>query len=138
MPELVPSQYTPYGRTALFDAISEGIRIGEEDDIGDGENEKVICVIITDGEENCSRDTNKDQIRKFISQYEARGNWAFIYIGKNPERWTKEVGMASKSGIQYNYNEPGLSFKHISTTVTKYRINRFKTKKSVMQRIGFK
>ncbi|CAG2181503.1 unnamed protein product, partial [Oppiella nova] len=94
VPELKPSLYSPCGRTALFDAISEGIHIAEED-ADDIENEKVICVIITDGEENCSKDTTKEQIRRFIAQYEAKGNWAFVYIGKNPERWTKEVGMAS-------------------------------------------
>ena len=137
VPELKSYQYTPCGRTALFDAISEGIRIADEDSEDDNENDRVICVIITDGEENCSKDTTKEQIRKFISQYESRGNWAFVYIGKNPERWTKEVGLASKHGIHYNYNEPKTTFKHISNTVTKYRVKQFK-QKNFLQKIGLK
>ena len=137
VPELKPSTYTPCGRTALFDAITEGMRIAD-DESEQNENERVICVIITDGEENCSRDTTKEQMRKFMSQYESRGNWAFIYIGKDPNRWTKDIGLASSHGISYNYNEPRVTFKHISNTVTKYRVKQFKQKMSFLQKIGLK
>ncbi|XP_054165780.1 uncharacterized protein LOC128963300 [Oppia nitens] len=137
VPDLKPSMYTPCGRTALFDAISEGIYIADED-MDDSENEKVICVIITDGEENCSKDTTKDQVRRLLAQYESKGNWAFVYIGKNPDRWTKEVGMSAAMGISYNYNEPRITFKHISNTVTKYRVSKYKLKKTLFQRFGLK
>ncbi len=123
-----PSNYIPAGKTALFDAISEGIRIADEDK---QENERVICVIMTDGEENSSRETTKEQIRKFISGYESRGDWSFLYVGKNPDRWTKDVGMCSSHGITYNYNEPRITFKHVNYAVTKYRCSKVKQKKNI-------
>jgi len=47
---------------------------------------------MTDGEENSSHETTKDQVKDIITGYEAKGDWTFLYIGENPERWTKEPG----------------------------------------------
>src|SRR5258708_11702059 len=43
--------YSPNGLTALYDAISKGIQIVKSNKT----NDRVIFLIMTDGEENCSR-----------------------------------------------------------------------------------
>lgn len=57
VPHLSTSTYTPGGGTALYDAVAEGVRIAEK---GKKIDERVICVIMTDGEENSSRETTKE------------------------------------------------------------------------------
>src|SRR6266478_5360792 len=48
---LSPKTYTPAGGTALFDAIAEGVRVVDRAKRSD---ERVLCIIVTDGEENAS------------------------------------------------------------------------------------
>ena len=86
---MTSNSYKPGGGTALYDAIAEGVRIADKDK---SEEERVICVIMTDGEENSSRETTKEQVRNIISGYEAKGEWTFLYIGENPEKWTPLLG----------------------------------------------
>ena len=47
--------YTPGGNTALFDAVANMVRLADQAKQPD---EKVVCLIITDGEENSSRETS--------------------------------------------------------------------------------
>lgn len=57
VPPLSTKSYMPGGGTALYDAIAEGVRIGEK---GKKNDERIICVIMTDGEENSSKETTKE------------------------------------------------------------------------------
>jgi uncharacterized protein YegL len=118
VPELTANNYLPGGMTALFDAIAEGVRIAEKDKT---EEERVICVIMTDGEENSSRETTKEQVKEIISGNEAKGDWTFLYIGENPERWTKEAGMSSAHGISYKHNAPKDSYYEANFAVSNFR-----------------
>ncbi|XP_054164100.1 uncharacterized protein LOC128961835 [Oppia nitens] len=90
VPELTETNYTPGGGTALYDAIAEGVRVADNDKTDD---ERVICLIMTDGEENSSRETTKQQVRDIITGHEARGDWSFVYIGEEPDRWTGDMKM---------------------------------------------
>ena len=55
--QLTELDYTPGGSTALFDTIAEVVRFAGKDKT---EEERVICVIMTDGEENSSKETTKE------------------------------------------------------------------------------
>ena len=104
--------------TALYDAIAEGVRLADKDKTPE---ERVIVVIMTDGEENSSRETTKQQVKDIISGYEAKGDWTFLYIGENPERWTKEAGMSSSHGISYDHNQPQQSYHRANFAVSNFR-----------------
>ena len=104
--------------TALYDAIAEGVRLADKDKT---DEERVICVIMTDGEENSSRETTKQQVKDIISGYEAKDDWTFLYIGENPERWTKETGMSTAHGIQYAHNAPQMSYARANFAVSNFR-----------------
>ena len=98
--QLTELDYTPGGGTALYDAIAEGVRLADKDKT---EEERVICVIMTDGEENSSKETTKQQVKDIITGHEAKGNWTFLYIGENPEQWVKDTGMKggrTKGGVR--------------------------------------
>jgi Mg-chelatase subunit ChlD len=106
---LTPETYTPGGNTALFDAIAQAIRLADAETF-----DRAICLIMTDGEENSSRETTKEQVAAIIKEHGARGNWTFAYIGENPERWARETGASVRNTAQYNHGDPQASF-HIAS-----------------------
>ena len=120
MPELSDQNYLPGGMTALYDAIAEGVRIADKDKSVD---ERVICVIMTDGEENSSRETTKEQVKDIISGHEAKGDWTFLYIGENPDRWVKDTGMSAAHGIQYQHNAPRANYQMANIAVSNLRVS---------------
>lgn len=75
--QLSSAQYRPGGATPLYDAIGKGIAklnaLTTDDD-------NVLVTIITDGEENCSREYNLKMINTLISKLKKQ-NWTFTLIG---------------------------------------------------------
>jgi len=131
VPELNSSNYLPGGMTALYDAISEGVRIAEKDKT---EEERVICVIMTDGEENSSRETTKEQVRNIISGCEATGDWTFLYIGENPEQWTRETGISVQNGIDYVRSAPSENFVRVKGAVLDFRTSKQRQRSDLFQK----
>lgn len=76
--------YHPSGCTALYDGVGVAI-----DEIGkvladmpeDQRPEKNLIVIMTDGEENSSREYQPSRIKEMIKHQEDKYNWTFLYIG---------------------------------------------------------
>ena len=94
------SNYRCTGMTALLDAIGTGVRnlndkIGEK--IKSGEATAVV-VIITDGEENASREFGSDKVKSMISELTATGKWTFTFVGANIDA----ISTATKYGINTN------------------------------------
>ncbi|CAG2112985.1 unnamed protein product [Medioppia subpectinata] len=118
VPELTAHNYLPGGMTALYDAIAEGVRLADRDKTND---ERVICVIMTDGEENSSRETTKEQVRHIISGYEAKGDWTFVYIGENPERWSRDAGMSATNAINYDHINTRNNYTNATSAVSQFR-----------------
>jgi uncharacterized protein YegL len=90
--------YRPEGNTALNDAI--GITVRKVD--------KVVTVIMTDGEENSSREWTHDAVRSLIEQKEKEGNWTFVFLGAGLDAWhqgrsygVQLANVAQYSGDQY-------------------------------------
>lgn len=93
--------YNPAGRTALFDAIHLGIELAEEIKRSD---ERVTCILITDGEDNASKqNVSCKTTKKLVKKYDIKADWSFTYIGKPTEYWhrTKPV-----SKVSYESNVP--------------------------------
>ena len=89
--ELTPETYVPGGMTALLDAIAIGVRVADRHDDAD----RTLCIVITDGEENSSRETTLDQAKEIIEAREASGRWTFTYLGAAPKDW---LGMGGAAG----------------------------------------
>ena len=83
---LCPRTYKPGGYTALLDAVGSTIdAIGAklaalpEADRPD----KVIIVVLTDGEENASTEYKLAQIQAKVKEQQEKYNWQFIFMGAN-------------------------------------------------------
>lgn len=102
---LTPETYTPGGMTALFDAIAQAVRLADAETF-----DRAICLVITDGLENSSRETSKEQVVEIIKAHEGKGNWSFVYLGEDPQRWARETGASVRNTAQYQHSDPRASF----------------------------
>ncbi len=57
---------------------------------------RVVMVIITDGQENASREFRKDQIEKMIKEKQEKLDWQFVFLSAD----LAAVGDALASGIR--------------------------------------
>jgi hypothetical protein len=130
-----PFQYelSPRGSTALLDAVGKEItRTGE--DLGalpESERpEKVLFVVVTDGEENASREFNLQAIRQAIKVQREQYNWEFQFIGADEAAWQgQNLGMKSASFNRSDKGQRG-AYKSMSNSLKDYR-------KQQKQGVGF-
>ena len=76
--------YSPGGLTALYDTI--GIAINEAEAHlsylkKEDKPDMVMMVIITDGQENASREYSSHRVKELIEKHEKSEAWQFIYLG---------------------------------------------------------
>ena len=98
----------PRGMTALLDATGKFITdIGEQlsalpEDERPGH---VICLIMTDGMENSSREWSWDAVQRLTKQQQDEWNWKFIFLGANMD--AVEVGgrMGFAAGDSITYDD---------------------------------
>jgi uncharacterized protein YegL len=110
--------YSPGGGTALYDAILDGVNLVEP---RENEVDRVICLIITDGEDYDSRKANASGTGHLIQKKESERKWTFLYIGQNPERWAEKTGMSANNAAKYDFADQGNNFATSTAGVSKIR-----------------
>lgn len=98
VPNLDQSTYVPRGMTALLDAVGKTIEsVGRRLSNTPEENrpQKVIFAILTDGEENSSRQFALAKIKEMITHQKETYQWEFIFLGANQDVFAE----ATKIGI---------------------------------------
>ena len=120
-PELA---YNPSGCTAMYDGIGKAIdEIGERLAAMPEEErpEKNLIVIMTDGEENSSREYQPSKIREMIKHQEDKYNWTFLYIGTDISNTqdADRVGISRKFGTVRS--KMSNSYDTINRTLNCYR-----------------
>ena len=83
---ITAEDYQAGGTTALLDAIGRTIeKIGnvQKSTAQEYRAGKVMLVIITDGQENASREYSARQIKALITRQKEKYGWEFIFLGAN-------------------------------------------------------
>lgn len=84
------------GNTALLDAVGKAITM-EGDRLAslteDQRPAHVLVQIITDGEENASREWTKDQVRDLITQQERDYGWVVAFLGTRIDAFAEARGI---------------------------------------------
>jgi len=140
IPELNNDTYSPRGMTAMYDAIGVTIdkvktRINNMDE--SDRPAKVVFLIMTDGEENSSKEYDRTQVANLIQECEDELDWAFVFIGANIDTMKEGGSMNVKMGntMSYASNEDSLgdTYAKMSSTVSSVRgmsAQSFKLKKA--------
>ena len=82
VPPLTRETYVPRASTPLLDALGRGINdleAGLAEMPAAQRPERVVMVIVTDGQENASREFTRDQVVKMIAAKQAQG-WQFVFL----------------------------------------------------------
>jgi hypothetical protein len=97
--KLDDSSYRPSGNTALFDAVGNTVQTVSTEGF-----DKIITVIMTDGEENSSREWTLHAIRELIKSKEAAGNWTFVFLGANLDAFAQgtNLGVSVANSVRYD------------------------------------
>lgn len=112
--------FVPRGGTALYNALGRvinelGARLDatpEADRPG-----KVIVVIITDGEDNQSREFTQAQVAAAIKHQRETYKWDFVFLAANidAERAASAISIPKSSAMNYSHNAAGTEAAFVGT-----------------------
>lgn len=109
---MTEKEYCVGGCTALIDAIGRTIHklvSVQKSTAEEYRAEKVMFVIITDGEENASREYSLKQVKKMIEHEREAYGWEFVFLGANIDavRTAGQFGINSDRAADYLRMPPG-------------------------------
>jgi len=122
--EVPKLDFQPRGCTALFDAIGKTISATKEQIKNQRPGpDAVICLIITDGEENASKEYKKENIKSMIEDAEKSLGWRFVFIGANQDAFKEACGMGISGSSTRNYDvvQTKGMFDSVSRGIGRYR-----------------
>jgi len=102
VPKLDTKSYVPRGWTALHDAIGRTVRETEAWVREHAWKDRVLILIITDGQENASEEYDLRAVRALIKRKE-RAGWNFAYMGANQDSFAVGGAMGVRAGFTQNY-----------------------------------
>jgi hypothetical protein len=109
IPNLTEQTYIPRGSTALLDSacqliVDTGNRLATMPI--DSRPERVMVVIITDGEENASHQHTRQNLADMVKHQEDVYKWQFVYIGANQDSFAEGAKMGMH-GVNYEASSGG-------------------------------
>ena len=125
---MTEKEYRVGGNTALLDAIGRTVNklVGVQKNTAEEYRaESVMFVIITDGQENASREFSADQVKKMIELEKEKYGWEFVFLGANIDavETAGRFGIAPDRAADYLADGAGtqLNFRMMGETVAAFR-----------------
>ena len=123
---ITEKDYFVRGSTALLDAMGKTMHKIER--VQQCEPSRVLMVIITDGEENSSREYQLETIKMKVKFLKEK-SWEFIFLGANMDAVTTagHMGIDPHHAVDYVADSEGteLNFKVMSDAVSNFRSSGF-------------
>ena len=121
-------EYDAEGMTAMNDAIGRTIdHIGKQLHLTpeDDRPEKVIVAIVTDGEENSSKEYDRKRIGDMIKTQQDQFSWEFLFFGAdiNVREEGKSLNIDLKNQFTYDNTSAGVTTMYglMCNTIAEYR-----------------
>lgn len=119
-------EYTPRGGTRMNDGIGTAIdRIGKwlSEMPEDERPSKNLIVIMTDGEENISREYTLKQVKEMIEHQTEKYNWTFVYMGMDVTKvdTAENLGINVRSYASKSCDDMSLNYLNTTTAINAYR-----------------
>lgn len=118
-PELTEAQFYARGMTALYDAMGSTLTalLAQNPD-------KAIIMVITDGDENSSREYSHKQVKELVEKAEAKG-WEVIFTAANidTEKYGAQLGIAAGATRGFVADAHGIAqaYTNFSASTASYR-----------------
>lgn len=105
-------ELVPRGGTALLDACGRAIndvgaklkKLPESKRPGN-----VMVIIVTDGQENSSREFTRAHVKEMIQHQQDKYNWKFTYLGANQDAFAEAGSIGIPMASSLNYYSTGAS-----------------------------
>ena len=102
--------YVPNGGTALFDAIGTTVTglIARREK---GEIDSAIITILTDGEENQSREYNASKVKTLIEKVQNDFGWEVVFLAANQDAFTtgSTFGISAANAVNFTADSKGIA-----------------------------
>ena len=112
--------YKPNGFTALLDGIGKAIELAKtyQPTSWADDDKDVTILIMTDGQENSSKEYTKSQINASISRQKLSG-WKFIFMGANQDaiQTASEFSIGQESSLTFGCENVGEAFRSASQAI---------------------
>lgn len=114
--------YSPRATTPLYDAIGRTIHSLESN--VKGKKQSVLVVVQTDGEENASKEFNREKIFALIDEKKKLG-WTFAYLGADQDAWAASqlMGISAGNTLSYSGAQTKGAFRTVATSTSNYVAN---------------
>lgn len=100
------SNYKPDSMTPLYDALGFGLSKLHQH-LKTQKNYNVLVTVLTDGEENASKEYSGLAIKNKIDEL-SEGNWTFTYIGTDHDVEKMASSLSIKNTMKFDKNEEGI------------------------------
>jgi len=101
--------YWTGGWSALYDAVGQCIgKIEKEMNFNKSEDKAALIIVMTDGEENCSKEYNNDTIRSLIEKMDAKDDWSFVFMGAGiDKKQAMSMGFSEINTMTFDKSDEG-------------------------------
>lgn len=118
VPELTMEKFNPDGWTALCDGIGTAVKNYKMTPAGKKGKEKVLVLIVTDGQENKSVEFTKNDIYDLIT-YQKKQNWEFIFLCSTEDAFKTSAEFGVAAGNTFKFENSNLGNKKLYSKVAK-------------------
>lgn len=95
-------QLSPRNSTPLFDAIVRGTATFDDMVKKNGKLDRTVCVIITDGQENASREAKSEDVISLLKDKQENEKWDIVYLGADHDVITASQQIGVQNGFSYS------------------------------------
>ena len=110
----IADKYVPRDWTALYDAIGKGFSLIPEKQDG------VFINILTDGQENNSKEFNQEKIKKLIGDAKLK-NWVVTFMGTTEEAINNAVSLGVSQGNTVCFADSAIGVRGVLTKTSNAR-----------------
>jgi hypothetical protein len=134
IPKLTKETYVPGDYTPLYDAIGKTIDATGNflEKLSESERPaKVVFVVMTDGQENASREFSLDRVRSMIERQKKNYAWEFVFLGANIDSYAVGGSLCVGASNTMNFGATGQSvnaaYGSTSSNLRSYRVGAVQT-----------
>ncbi len=117
---LKEDEFPPRASTPLLDAVGRAIidlmeRVKRDD-------EGVALVVMTDGQENASREHKLESLKSILATQQTKDNWLVIFLGEGLDAWSQASGLGAWKGnsMQYSGQNVGATLSSVARATEFY------------------
>lgn len=110
----------PRGGTPLFDAVGKAVSHLRAQL---SETAQVVVMVITDGQENASREWTKARVKALVTELEAKA-WSFLFLGANMDAFAEGAAIGISGMTSVNFNNARPDTVHAAYSVTSSNVLR--------------